>query len=49
MQNTVLANYSSFLVWSRLEKVITYGCDRYGAVDNHFPVYYAIFGMVTPN
>ena len=49
MQNTILANYSSFLVWSRLEKVITYGCDRYGAVDNNFPVYEAIFGMVTPN
>ena len=49
VQNTGLANYSSFLAWSRLEKDITYGCDRYGAVYTHFPVYEAIFGMVTPN
>ena len=47
MQNTGLTNYSSFLVGSRLEQGITYGCDRYVAVDNHFPVYWAIFGMVT--
>ena len=49
MQNTGLTNYSSFLVGSRLEQGITYGCDRYVAVDNHFPVYWAIFGMVTPD
>ena len=24
------------------------GCDHKGAVNNHFPVYSAIFGMVTP-
>ena len=28
MQNTGLANYSSFLVWSGLEKGITYGYDQ---------------------
>ena len=47
MQKTWLADYSSFLVWSDLEKGITYGCDHYGAVSNHFPVYSAICGMVT--
>ena len=47
MQNTCLENYSSFLVRSRLEKGITHGCDLNGAVNNHFPVYKAIFGMVT--
>ena len=26
-----------------------YGCDHYGAVNNHFPVYKAIFGIVIPN
>ena len=30
-----------------LEKGFTYVCGRYGAVNNHFPVYWAIFGMVT--
>ena len=47
MQNTDLTNYSSFLVWSGLECV--YGCDHYGAVNNHLPVYQAIFGLVTNN
>ena len=42
-----LTNYSSFLVWSGLEKGFNYECDHYGAVNNHFPVYLAIFGMVT--
>ena len=32
-----------------LEKGIIHGCDHYGAVNNHFPVYWAIFGVVTPN
>ena len=36
---TGLTNYSSFLVWSGLEKGITYECDHYGAVNNHFPVF----------
>ena len=27
------------LVWSFLEKSITYGCDYYGEVNNHFRVY----------
>ena len=31
-----------------LEKCITYGCDQFGVVNNHFPVYSATFGMVTP-
>ena len=39
--------HSSFLVFSRLEKSITYGCDHCGAVDNHFPVYLSVFGLVT--
>ena len=30
-----------------LEKGFNYGCDHYGPVTNHFPVYWAIFGMVT--
>ena len=29
------------------EKGIAYGCDHYGAVNNHFPVYLVIFGMLT--
>ena len=39
MQKTGLANYSSFLAWSGLEKGITYGYDHYGAVNNNFSVY----------
>ena len=35
MQKTGMTNFSSFLVWSDLEKGITYGCDHYGAVNNH--------------
>ena len=38
IQRTGLANYSSFLVWSVLEKGITYGCDHFWEVNNHFPV-----------
>ena len=30
-----MTNFSSFLVWSDLEKGITYGCDHCGAVNNH--------------
>ena len=48
MQNNGLTNYSSFLVWSGLEKGFNYECDHYWAVNNHFPMYLAIFGMVTP-
>ena len=33
------------LVWS--EKEFHFGCDHEGAVNNHFPVYWAIFRMVT--
>ena len=33
------------LIWS--EKEFYVGYDYYGAVNNHFPVYWAIFGMVT--
>ena len=47
MQKTGLANFFSFLVWSGLEKGITCGCKRYGALKNHFPVHLAIFTMVT--
>ena len=39
MQKTGLANFSSFLVWSGLEKGITYGCDHFEAVNNHSPVW----------
>ena len=39
MQKTGLTNHSFFLIWSGLEKGITYGCDLYGEVNNHFPVY----------
>ena len=35
----------SNLVWSG--KGFRFGCDHYGVVNNHFPVYLAIFGMVT--
>ena len=31
--------FPSILVWSVLEKGITYGCDHYRAVNSHFPVY----------
>ena len=45
MQKTILANYTSFLVWYGLEKGVTYaGCDLYRVVNDHFP---ANFGMVT--
>ena len=47
MQKTGLTNYCSFLVWSCLVgKRVIYGSDHYGAVNNHFTVYWAIFGMV---
>ena len=36
-----------FLVWSG--KGFHFECDHLGAVNNHFPVYWAIFGMVTTN
>ena len=39
MQKTVWTNFSSFLVWSGLEKGFTYGCGHLEAVSNHFPVY----------
>ena len=48
MQKAGLANYCSFLVWDGLEKGFTYGWDHFGAVNNRFPVSFAIFGMVTP-
>ena len=47
MQKTALANFTSFLVWSGLGKGINHGCDHYGAVNRHFSLYLAIFGMVT--
>ena len=47
MQKTGMTNFSSLLVWSDLEKGITYGCDHYGAVNVYCPVHQAIFGMVT--
>ena len=40
-----LNQHSSFLVLSCLEKSITQGCDHYGAVNNHFPVYLSVFGV----
>ena len=39
IQKTGLTDFSSFLIWSGLEKGITCGCDDYGALENHFPVY----------
>ena len=39
MQKTGFTNYSPFRVSAGLEKGITYGCEHYGAVDNHLPVY----------
>ena len=49
MQKTGMTNCSSFVIWSGLEKDITYECYHYEAVDSHFSVYLAIFGMVTTN
>ena len=43
MQKTGWTNHSSFLVLSGLKKGFT------SDVNNHFPVYWAIFGMVTNN
>ena len=42
-----LNQHSSVLVFSRLEKSITYGCDHYGAGNNHFPVYLSVCSLVT--
>ena len=36
MQKTGWTKYSSFLVWSSLEKGFTYRGDRYGSFNNHF-------------
>ena len=47
MQKTGWTNYSSFLVLSGLKKGFRYGRDHWGAVNNHFPVYLAIFGMTS--
>ena len=47
MQKTGMTNYSSFVIWSGLEKGITYECYHYEAVYSHFSVYLAIFGMMT--
>ena len=47
MQKTGWTKYSSFMVFYGLEKGFTFGCSHLGAVNNHFPVYWAIFGMVT--
>ena len=47
MQKTGSTNYSSLMILSGLEKGITHGFDHYEAVDSHFSVYLAIFGMVT--
>ena len=51
LQKTGWTNYSSFLVWSGLEKGFTLIMITkvQGAVNNHFHVYKAIFGMVTTN
>ena len=39
MQETDSTNYSSFLVWSGLEKSFTFGCDRsQGALNSHLCV-----------
>ena len=48
-QKTRLANYSSFHSWSGLEKSFTFSFGHFGAVNSYFPLYLAIFGMVTPN
>ena len=42
-------NYPSFLVRSGLESGFTYGYDRWGAVNNYFSMYWAIFGIVITN
>ena len=49
MQRTGLTNYFSFLVLPGLERGMTYVQKSYhsGIVNSHFPVYYAIFDMVT--
>ena len=49
MQKTGRTDDSSFLVCPGLEEGIAYGCDRKGAINSHFSVYLAIFGMVSPN
>ena len=46
MQKTGWTIHSSFLVLPGLKKEFHFGSDRYGTVNNHFPVYWAIFGMV---
>ena len=35
------------LVWS--QKEFHFGCDHQGAVNNHFPVYWGLFGTVMNN
>ena len=47
MQKTGLTKYSLFLFWPGLGKGITYSCDHYGAANDNFLVYWAIFSMVT--
>ena len=47
MQKTGLTKYSYFLFWPGLGKGITYSCNHYGAANDNFLVYWAIFGMVT--
>ena len=49
MQKTGLTKYSLFLFWPGLGKGITYSCDHYGAINDNFHVYSAIFGTVTNN
>ena len=49
MQKTGLTKYSLFLFWPGLGKGITYSCNHYGAANDNFLVYWAIFGMVTNN
>ena len=44
MQKTGWSIHSSFLI---LLSGFHFGCDHYEAVNNHFPVYWAIFGVAT--
>ena len=47
MQKTGLTIYSSFLVLSDLDRALLWMWSLEGAVKNQFPVYWAVFGMVT--
>ena len=48
----VVSCHFKMLMWRSTRPSVNYAedwldCDHYGAVNNNFPVYWAIFGMVT--